>query len=67
MTTSRRYTGTEAAAAVIVDDAVGEAEVVSHALLRARALAPRAGAALAAVRTQMYGGVLEILDREAAR
>ena len=66
MTTSRRYTGTEAVTASIVDEAASESDVFSHALERARSLTPKAGAALAAVRTQMYGGVLEILDREAA-
>ena len=52
--------------ASIVDEAASESDVFSHALERARSLTPKAGAALAAVRTQMYGGVLEILDREAA-
>jgi Delta3-Delta2-enoyl-CoA isomerase len=66
MTTSRRYSGPEALAAGIVDD-VAEADVlVARAVERARALAPRAGHALGAVRAQMYAGVLEILDREAA-
>ncbi len=66
MTTSRRYTAPEALAAGIIDGTVSESEVISHALDLARAVAPRAGAALVAVRSQMYGGVLEILDREAA-
>lgn len=66
MTTSRRYSGAEARAGAIVDEVVSEAEVRSHALAQAHRLAPRAGTALAAVRSQMYGGVLEILDREAA-
>ena len=66
MTTAKRFSGTEALATAIVDEVTSEEEVFSHALERARVLAPRAGAALAAVRSQMYGGVLEILDREAA-
>lgn len=66
MTTSKRYSGPEAQSLGIVDVVVDEAEVRSHALELARSLAPRAGAVLAAVRTQMYAGVLKILDLEAA-
>ncbi len=63
MTTARRYGGTDAAAAGLVDVAVPEADVLPVALERARALAAKAGPTLATIRSRMYGPVLEALLR----
>jgi Delta3-Delta2-enoyl-CoA isomerase len=64
MVTGRRYGGPEAAALGLVDAAVAEDEVRPDALERARALAGKPGASVAAIRAGMYGPVLEALRRD---
>jgi Delta3-Delta2-enoyl-CoA isomerase len=64
MTTAHRYGGAESFAAGIVDAAVAEHDVLPEALERARALAPKAGSTVAAIKTGMYGRVLEELRRD---
>lgn len=54
MTTGRRYGGTEAAAAGIVDEAVGEEEVLARALERAGALSDKDPATLRAIKQRLY-------------
>src|SRR5215470_14598218 len=61
MTTARRYGGTDAAAAAIVDLAVGEEEVRGNAVQIARSHAGKAGDALATIRARMYADVLDTL------
>jgi enoyl-CoA hydratase/carnithine racemase len=61
MTTGRRYGGTDAQAAGIVDETVPEAEVLSKALVRARSLTGKNPQTLAAIKTQMYTGALAAL------
>jgi Delta3-Delta2-enoyl-CoA isomerase len=61
MTTARRYGGEDAFAAGIADAAVAEDEVLSTAVERARALAPKAGPTLAAIRSGMYAAALDTL------
>lgn len=61
MTTGRRYGGTDAAAAGLVDEAVPEAEVLPAALNRARPLASKNPQTLKAIKAQMYVGPLAAL------
>lgn len=61
MTTGRRYGGTDALAAGVVDDAVAEEDVLPKALTRARALTGKNPQTLAAIKTQMYVGPLAAL------
>lgn len=61
MTTGRRYGGTDAAAAGLVDEAVPEADVLTHALDRARRLANKNPQTLKAIKAQMYTGPLAAL------
>jgi Delta3-Delta2-enoyl-CoA isomerase len=61
MTTGRRYGGDDAAAAGLVDVAVGEAEVLPVALERARALAAKDPATLAAIKEGLYAAALGAL------
>jgi Delta3-Delta2-enoyl-CoA isomerase len=61
MTTARRYGGTEAAAAAIVDLAVGEDEVRGSALRIAGSQTGKAGATLATIKARLYAGVLDAL------
>jgi Delta3-Delta2-enoyl-CoA isomerase len=61
MTTGKRYGGTAAAAAAIVDEAVPEADVLPKALERARALTGKNPQTLAAIKNQMYTGALTAL------
>jgi enoyl-CoA hydratase/carnithine racemase len=61
MTTGRRYGGGDAAAAGIVDDAVGEDEVLPRAIERAAALAPKHGPTLGAIKEGMYAETLTLL------
>ena len=61
MTTGRRYGGTEALDAGIVDAAVGEQEVLAVAVERARALAGKASPALGAIKEGMYAPALAAL------
>jgi Delta3-Delta2-enoyl-CoA isomerase len=64
MTTAHRYGGDDAAAAGIVDTAVPEERVLPESLERARALAPKAGRTLAAIKSGMYERALEALRRD---
>jgi enoyl-CoA hydratase/carnithine racemase len=61
MTTGRRYGGVDAAAAGLVDLAVPEAEVLRVALERARALAAKDPATLAAIKEGLYAAALGAL------
>lgn len=61
MTTGRRYGGTDALAAGIVDEAVGEDEVLARAVARAGALTDKRGDTLAAIKTTMYSATLRAL------
>jgi Delta3-Delta2-enoyl-CoA isomerase len=61
MTTGRRYGGTDAAAAGIVDDALGEDEVLPRAIERAAALAGKDGRTLGAIKEGMYAETLTLL------
>lgn len=61
MTTGRRYGGTAAAEAGLVDEAVPEEDVLPRALERARALTGKNPQTLAAIKTQMYTGPLAAL------
>jgi enoyl-CoA hydratase/carnithine racemase len=58
MTTGRRYGGTEAAAAGIVDSVAGEGQVLADALERAAALAGKASAVLGTIKQRMYAPAL---------
>jgi enoyl-CoA hydratase/carnithine racemase len=66
MTTGRRYGGTDAQAAAIVDSAVAEDAVRPTALELAGAHAGKAGPVLAAIKTGMYAPVLAELRSRAA-
>jgi enoyl-CoA hydratase/carnithine racemase len=61
MTTGRRYGGSDAAAAGIADEAVGEDEVLPRAVERAAALAGKHGPTLGAIKEGMYGETLALL------
>ncbi|HEU4973736.1 MAG TPA: enoyl-CoA hydratase-related protein [Baekduia sp.] len=61
MTTGRRYGGTDAQAAGIVDRAVGEDDVLSAARELAAALAGKDGATLGAIKEVMYADALALL------
>jgi enoyl-CoA hydratase/carnithine racemase len=61
MTTARRYGGNEALVAGIVDEVVGESEVLATAVLRAQELATKDPATLAGIKRRMYGPVLTAL------
>lgn len=61
MTTGRRFGGTDAAAAGLVDKAVAEAEVLKEALDRARPLTGKNPRTLKAIKAQMYVGPLAAL------
>lgn len=61
MVTARRYGGEDAAAAGIVDDAVGEDQVVARAIEIAAGLAPKDGATLGAIKEGMYPAALALL------
>jgi enoyl-CoA hydratase/carnithine racemase len=61
MTTGRRYGGTDALAAAIVDATAGEGDVLKVAVERAAALAPKAAPVLGAIKTQMYAPLLALL------
>jgi Delta3-Delta2-enoyl-CoA isomerase len=64
MTTGRRYGGTDAAAAGIVDVAVGEERVLAEAVERAAALAGKDPATLGAIKVGMYAEALALLRDE---
>jgi enoyl-CoA hydratase/carnithine racemase len=61
MLTARRYGGSDAAAAGIVDQAVGEDAVRSAALEIAQAQAAKAGDTLATIKARMYAPALATL------
>ncbi|GAA1698456.1 enoyl-CoA hydratase-related protein [Fodinicola feengrottensis] len=61
MTTARRYGGTDALSAGIVDQVADEDKVVEAALELARPLAAKAGATLGAIKSQMYAQTLAVL------
>jgi enoyl-CoA hydratase/carnithine racemase len=61
MTTGRRYGGAEALDAGIVNAAVGEGEVLSHAIERAAPLASKDPATLAAIKGRMYAAAVAAL------
>jgi Delta3-Delta2-enoyl-CoA isomerase len=61
MTTGRRYGGSDALEAGIVDAAVGEEEVLAHALALAAPLAGKDPATLATIKQRMYAGALVAL------
>jgi Delta3-Delta2-enoyl-CoA isomerase len=61
MLTGRRYGGTEAAELGIVDEAVGYDLVVERAVARARALADKDRAAVAAIKATLYADVAAAL------
>lgn len=66
MTTGRRYGGTEALAAGIVDAAVGAGEVLPAAVERARALAPTRGTTLGVIKRRLYAGAVAALGDDVA-
>lgn len=61
MTTARRYGGEDAAAAEIVDAAVGEDEVLSTAVERAAALAGKDANTVRVIKERMYAGAVATL------
>jgi len=61
MTTGRRYGGTDALAADIVDAVAHEDDVLSSAIELARPLAGKAGATLGTIKSRMYAGALAAL------
>jgi enoyl-CoA hydratase/carnithine racemase len=61
MVTARRYSGTDAAAAAIVDRAVAEDAVRSTAVALAGSLAAKAGPVLGTIKARMYAPVLDTL------
>lgn len=61
MTTGKRYGGSDAALAGIVEDAVSEAEVLPKALQRARALAGKDPATLKTIKQRLYRDALAAL------
>jgi enoyl-CoA hydratase/carnithine racemase len=65
MTTARRYGGTDALGAGIVDETAAEADVLGRAVARAGALTGKRGDTLAAIKTTMYGPAVQAL-RESA-
>jgi Delta3-Delta2-enoyl-CoA isomerase len=65
MTTGRRYGGTDAAAAGLVDTAVPEADVLKTAVERVRPLAGKNPQILAAIKAGMYPALLTTLREQA--
>jgi enoyl-CoA hydratase/carnithine racemase len=61
MTTGRRYGGTDALAAGIVDAVAHEDDVLSSAVELARPLAGKAGATLGTIKSRMYADALAAL------
>ncbi|HEV7192401.1 MAG TPA: enoyl-CoA hydratase-related protein [Jatrophihabitantaceae bacterium] len=61
MTTGRRYGGTDALGAGIVDAVAHEDDVVSSAIEIARPLAAKAGATLGTIKARMYPAALDAL------
>jgi enoyl-CoA hydratase/carnithine racemase len=65
MTTGRRYTAEEALNAGIVQHTAAETEVLPTAIRIAASLAPKNGATVGKIRTDMYGSVIAALGRPA--
>jgi enoyl-CoA hydratase/carnithine racemase len=61
MTTGRRYGGTDALAAGIVDAVAHEDDVLSAALEMAKSLVGKAGPTLGTIKSRMYAPALEVL------
>jgi Delta3-Delta2-enoyl-CoA isomerase len=61
MTTGRRYGGSDAAVAGIVDEAIGEADVLPRAIERAASLAGKNPDTLQTIKQRLYSGPLEAL------
>ena len=61
MTTGRRYGGTDAEAAGIVDATAAEGAVLAAAVERAAALAGKASPTLGTIKSRMYAPVLDLL------
>jgi enoyl-CoA hydratase/carnithine racemase len=61
MTTGRRYGGSDAAVAGIVDDAVGESDVPPRAIERAASLADKNPDTLRTIKQRLYNDTLEML------
>ena len=61
MTTGRRYGGTEALQAGIVDETAGEGEVLARAVARAQSLADKRGDTIAAIKQVMYAPAVKAL------
>jgi enoyl-CoA hydratase/carnithine racemase len=61
MLTGRRYGGPDAVAAGIVDDAAAEIDVLERAIVRAEALAGKDRGVVGAIKSEMYGEVVEKL------
>ncbi|HEX2131712.1 MAG TPA: enoyl-CoA hydratase-related protein [Actinophytocola sp.] len=66
MTTGRRYGGTDAAAAGVVDTAVAEADVLATAVERVRPLAGKTPGTLGGIKAGMYADTLRKLREPAA-
>ncbi len=63
LVTGRRYGGVEAAAAGIVHEAAAEADVLPRAVERARGLAGKDRATMAALKRGLFESALEVLNR----
>ncbi len=61
MTTGRRYGGTDALAAGLVEQALPADDLLPAAIERAAGLATKAGPTLGAIKTQMYGPAVALL------
>lgn len=61
MLTGRRYGGTDALAAGIVDEVAAEPDVVARAVARAESLAGKDRSVVAAIKAEMYGDAVEKL------
>jgi Delta3-Delta2-enoyl-CoA isomerase len=61
MTTGRRYGGSDAAVAGIVDDAIGETDVLPRAIERAASLADKNPDTLRTIKQRLYSDTLEAL------
>ena len=64
MTTGRRYGGHDALAAGLVDEAVGESDVVPRAVERVRPLAEKDPATLGVIKQRMFSDALRALSQD---
>lgn len=62
MVTGRRYGGAEAAAAGIVDEALGEGELLPRAIERAAGQAPKNPDTLRAIKRRLYEETIDLLE-----